>query len=74
MKNIILKLIRLYQKTISPNHGFFCMGAMRCRFFPSCSEYAYQAIEKFGVARGILKGGLRILRCSPWSQGGVDMI
>ncbi|MGD0976721.1 MAG: membrane protein insertion efficiency factor YidD [Minisyncoccia bacterium] len=74
MKSFILKIIRLYQKTLSPDHGFLNMGAMRCRFYPSCSEYTYQAIEKFGVAKGVLLGGWRILRCNPWFDGGTDLI
>ena len=59
--------IRIYQLFISPFLG------KRCRFFPSCSEYLYQAIQKYGLLKGFLKGFKRILRCHPFNQGGVDM-
>lgn len=69
-----LMLIRLYQRTISPDHSplrrLFPYGY--CRFQPSCSEYGYRAIKKYGLIRGVLKAGWRILRCNPWSEGGVD--
>ncbi|MED5576188.1 MAG: membrane protein insertion efficiency factor YidD, partial [Planctomycetota bacterium] len=47
------------------------LGA-NCRFHPSCSQYTIEAIEKYGVVRGILKGAYRILRCNPWNPGGDD--
>ena len=50
---------------INPRHG--------CRFYPSCSEYCVQAIEKYGVFKGVLKGIKRILRCNPFSEGGIDI-
>jgi putative membrane protein insertion efficiency factor len=43
-----------------------------CKYHPSCSQYAIDAIRKYGVARGSLKAGWRLLRCNPWSRGGVD--
>lgn len=71
----LLWLIRLYQKTFSPDHGpmknFFAPGV--CRFYPTCSEYGHQAIKKYGLLRGVPKTIWRILRCNPWSKGGVDM-
>ncbi len=75
MKKIVLKLIRLYQKT-----SFFHTAIMRqlfltdkvCRFTPTCSEYTYQAVEKYGVAKGLWLGLKRIVRCHPWSKGGED--
>ncbi len=71
----ILKLIRFYQKTFSPDHGPFSLihpwpGV--CKFRPTCSEYAYLAIDKYGIAKGSLKAIWRILRCNPWSKGGWD--
>lgn len=72
MKNVILKIIGFYQKTFSPDHGFVTPGAMRCRYWPSCSEYTRQAVDKYGVWRGIKLGFGRILRCHPFSPGGVD--
>jgi len=72
---LVLKFIRFYQKTFSPDHGFFSFihpwpGA--CKFQPTCSEYAYQAIEKYGLLKGGIKSIGRILRCHPWSKGGWD--
>jgi putative membrane protein insertion efficiency factor len=70
----ILWLIKLYQKTISPDHGLF--KAMfpdgYCKYFPTCSEYGYQVIQKNGLIIGIPKTAWRILRCNPWSKGGID--
>lgn len=82
MKNKILRfwrapfvfLIRLYQRTFSPDHGplkvLFPNGY--CKFTPTCSEYTRLAIEKYGVFLGCAKGLWRILRCNPCSHGGVD--
>lgn len=75
-KKIILILIRIYQKTFSLDHGilsFFYPGKL-CRFHPTCSEYSYQAIEKYGIFKGGLKGLRRILRCHPWNDGGYDPV
>ena len=69
-------LILFYQKTFSLDHGFlknlFPFGF--CRFKPSCSEYAYASIEKYGVIIGLIKSVWRILRCNPWSKGGHDPV
>lgn len=66
--------IRIYQKTLSYDHGpmkvFYPHGY--CRFYPSCSEYCVRAVEKYGVIQGYGKGLWRIFRCNPWSVGGVD--
>jgi len=53
----------------------FCYKILgeNCRFYPSCSEYTYQAIEKYGLIKGSWKGARRILRCYPWSRGGIDL-
>jgi len=75
IRRIILKLIRTYQKTLSPDHGPFSMlhsWPWTCKFKPTCSEYSYQAIEKYGVIKGGFKALKRILRCHPWSNGGWD--
>lgn len=72
----VLKIIRFYQKTLSLDHGplkiFKPLGY--CRFHPSCSEYSYQAIEKYGVIRGGLKAISRLFRCHPFSKGGNDPV
>ena len=61
-------LIRLYQKLFSPLFG------SRCKYYPSCSEYAAQAIGRFGILRGLILAGWRLLRCNPWSHGGFDPV
>lgn len=68
MKRLCLRLIRFYKKNISPGLP------PCCRFLPTCSEYAYEAIERFGVFRGILLGLWRLLRCNPFSKGGYDPV
>ncbi|HSR89081.1 MAG TPA: membrane protein insertion efficiency factor YidD [Candidatus Udaeobacter sp.] len=70
-----LGLIKIYQKTISPDHGLFrsLFPGGYCRFYPTCSEYGYQTIKKNGLIIGIFKSAWRILRCNPWSKGGVDL-
>lgn len=66
MKKLALKAIRLYQLLISP------FLPRCCRFYPSCSQYTYQAIARFGLLRGGLLGLWRLLRCQPFSAGGYD--
>jgi hypothetical protein len=68
VKKIALFLIRLYQTLISP------MLPASCRFIPSCSEYTYQAIERYGIVRGGWLGLRRISRCHPWNPGGFDPV
>ena len=63
-----LKLINFYQKRISP------FLKHRCTFYPSCSEYTKQAIEKYGTLKGSRLGFLRILRCHPWQKNHIDPI
>ncbi|OGY88033.1 MAG: membrane protein insertion efficiency factor YidD [Candidatus Kerfeldbacteria bacterium RIFOXYA2_FULL_38_24] len=73
MKKLVIAIIQLYQKTISPDHGvFFATPYKGCRFYPSCSEYTLRAIKKHGLGLGGIKGLWRILRCNPFSAGGVD--
>ena len=60
--------IRAYQYAISPMLG------PRCRYYPSCSEYAVQAIERYGILRGLVLAGWRVLRCNPFSRGGYDPV
>lgn len=68
MKKVFLIPIRFYQKWISP------ALPPSCRFYPSCSEYACQAIEKYGVVRGGWLGLRRISRCHPFNPGGFDPV
>jgi hypothetical protein len=60
--------IRAYQRLISPMLGD------RCKYYPSCSEYAAQAIDRYGILRGLVLAGWRLVRCNPWSLGGVDRV
>jgi uncharacterized protein len=60
--------IRLYQRTIS--RGL----APRCKYHPSCSEYAVEAVQHYGILRGVVLAAWRLLRCNPWSHGGVDFV
>jgi len=64
---LILKTIKIYQKFISPILG------KNCRFYPSCSEYSYQAIKKYGATKGLILSFFRVLRCNPWNKGGIDL-
>ncbi|MEG0919269.1 MAG: membrane protein insertion efficiency factor YidD [Anaerovoracaceae bacterium] len=66
MRKIFILLIRGYQKFISP---FF---PRTCRFYPTCSAYFIQALEKYGAVKGSYLGIKRILRCHPWNPGGYD--
>ncbi len=68
MKKILLLLIRGYQLTLSPLLG------RHCRFLPTCSEYTYEAVERFGAARGAYLGLRRILKCHPFHAGGHDPV
>lgn len=64
MKKAVLSLIRFYQRYLSVHKA--------CRFTPSCSEYTYQAILKYGILKGSLKGLARVVRCHPFNKGGED--
>lgn len=71
-----LGLIAWYQKTLSPDHGLrreaYPFGY--CRFKPTCSQYTYEAIERYGLWRGAAMGLWRIIKCNPFSKGGYDPI
>jgi hypothetical protein len=73
---LVINLIKFYQKTLSPDHGFFKFIKPNgyCRFYPTCSEYSKQSIEKYGIIKGGIKSAWRILRCNPWNKGGVDEV
>lgn len=68
MKSVVLTLIRFYKRFISPMLG------SNCRYYPSCSQYTYEAIDKYGVAKGGLMGVKRIASCQPWGKGGYDPV
>ena len=69
MKKISIFLLRFYKKRISPIFSF--MG-IHCKYYPTCSEYMRQAIEKYGFFKGFWWGVWRFLRCNPFSKGGYD--
>jgi putative membrane protein insertion efficiency factor len=68
MKYLVLSFLRLYKTLVSP----FLPPA--CRFTPTCSEYAVQAVEKYGAIQGTWLGAKRILRCQPFCEGGYDPV
>jgi hypothetical protein len=68
LRALVVLPLRGYQRVLSPAIG------QRCRYYPSCSEYAAQAIMRFGILRGLVLAGWRLLRCNPWSRGGFDPI
>jgi putative membrane protein insertion efficiency factor len=68
MQALILLLLRAYRVAISPLMG------PRCRYYPSCSQYAQTAVERYGVVRGSWFAVRRIARCHPWHPGGVDPV
>ena len=73
-KFIVLPAIRVYQKIFSPDQGYLKRHFYGCRFFPSCSEYMFQAIKKYGLVKGIFLGIKRILKCHPYNRGGYDPV
>lgn len=66
MKRVFLLMIRFYQKVISP------LKPPTCRFYPTCSTYTYQAVDKYGAMKGIWLGVKRISKCHPFHPGGYD--
>lgn len=74
LQRFALALIGIYQKTLSFDHGplRYRYPYGFCRFRPTCSEYAADAIQRYGLIRGVVKAFLRILRCNPFSRGGWD--
>ncbi|MCL2399627.1 MAG: membrane protein insertion efficiency factor YidD [Defluviitaleaceae bacterium] len=68
MTKVLLLMIKGYKKWISPLLG------PHCRFYPSCSEYMYNAITKYGIIKGVAMGTYRILRCNPLCEGGYDPV
>ena len=68
MQAIVLAPIRFYRRFISPGLP------PRCKYHPSCSAYAVQAVERYGILRGLVLAGWRLLRCNPLSHGGLDPV
>ncbi len=76
LRYFVLRLIKIYQKTLSLDHGWFKFSHPNgyCRFKPTCSEYAYGAVEKYGVIKGGMLAIWRVLRCNPFNKGGWDPV
>jgi putative membrane protein insertion efficiency factor len=68
IRNIVMFFIWLYQKTISPHLG------SHCRYYPTCSAYAYEAVQKHGAYKGSVFALKRVLRCHPFHKGGYDPV
>ena len=68
MKNLFLFLIKFYRKYLSP------LKSTKCPYFPSCSQYGLEAVERYGAVKGGLLSIWRILRCNPFSKGGYDPV
>ncbi|HOO11414.1 MAG TPA: membrane protein insertion efficiency factor YidD [Bacillota bacterium] len=68
MKKILIFIINIYRRFISP------IKTGKCRFYPTCSEYAVQSIEKYGAAKGMLMAVKRVLKCHPFHPGGYDPV
>ena len=69
MKRFLIKMIEIYQKNISL---WLESKNIKCKFYPTCSDYTKQAIEKYGAIKGTFLGIYRTLRCNPFSKGGYD--
>jgi hypothetical protein len=68
MKRLVLAVLRLYKRYVSP------LLPPACRFHPTCSEYMYEAVDRYGVVRGGWLGIKRLSRCQPWNPGGYDPV
>ena len=68
MRAVVVAPIRLYRRFISP------ALPRTCKYHPTCSEYAVEAVRTYGVLRGLVLAAWRLLRCNPWSHGGVDPV
>jgi uncharacterized protein len=68
LRRIATAPVRFYQRLISPGLP------ARCKYYPSCSEYAVHAVRRYGILRGVVLAAWRLLRCNPWSHGGVDFV
>jgi uncharacterized protein len=66
MKKTVLKILVFYKKYLSRGNY--------CRMIPTCSEYTYEAVEKYGAGKGLWLGLVRVLKCHPWGKSGVDLL
>ena len=68
LRSLAIAPVRFYQRAISP------ALPQRCKYHPSCSQYAVEAFRRYGILRGAVLAAWRVLRCNPWSHGGVDFV
>jgi putative membrane protein insertion efficiency factor len=68
MKYILILIVKFYRKFISP------LKPPCCKYYPTCSAYAVEALKRHGAVKGIILAGWRLLRCNPWSLGGIDYV
>ncbi|MFH2063355.1 MAG: membrane protein insertion efficiency factor YidD [bacterium] len=69
--------IRFYQRLVSPDHSRIGQALFPdgyCRYWPSCSEYGFGALRRYGLLKGSVRTAWRVMRCNPWSAGGVDEV
>jgi len=76
LKSVILKVIKIYQKIFSLDHAFWAQPHKfrACIHYPSCSQYTYEAVDRFGVFKGLRLGLVRVLKCNIFFNGGVDPV
>jgi uncharacterized protein len=76
VRQMVLQMIKMYQKTLSLDHGWLAHRHPYgyCRFQPTCSDYTYQAVARYGVIKGGFLGIKRVFRCNPFSKGGFDPV
>ena len=76
MKSLVLTAISAYQKSLSPDHGVLGKAILggTCRFTPTCSQYTYEAVSRYGTLKGLWLGSKRIVRCHPFTKGGFDPV
>jgi uncharacterized protein len=67
-RSVVVAPVRFYQRFVSP------AIPQRCKYHPSCSQYSVTAIRRYGILRGLILSAWRLLRCNPWSHGGVDLV
>lgn len=65
-KKSVLKVLVIYKKYLSRDYS--------CRFIPTCSEYTYEAVDKYGTKKGLFLGFKRLLKCHPWGKSGIDLL
>lgn len=74
MEKLALRLIYFYQKYFFILRRTFCFSPSLCRFTPTCSQYTYEAISRYGIIKGVWRGLWRLARCHPFSKGGIDLL